>query len=150
MSEVVSLITRFSRRFVGRSATPQEGWLDRLPTAGVETIYVKSDLPPPEIARQIAVRIGGQLRGWTVSVRGLEIDVVANDDREQGKIDPADAFLFYPYLLEVDWLDPGASTAQKVDDVASIQGALDSLGTEYVAATDFDAELPNARRSPPR
>jgi hypothetical protein len=125
-------------------------WINSIPMHGVDTtIHVNSDLALPEIARGIADVVGGTLSGWTVKVGTYEIDVIAYDERPRGEVALEDAFLFYPYLVEIEWVDPEASTAAQVGAVVAIMRALDGLGAEYVTTADFEDELPHHGRTSP-
>jgi hypothetical protein len=112
------------------------------------TIYVKTDVPLHELAERVSRAVGGTLRGHTVKADGLEVDVIGNDDRPREPVDPADEFLFHPYLVEIEWLDQNTPRAEMAAAVATILRELDRLGAEYVTAADFEDELPRGGRSP--
>lgn len=110
-------------------------------------IFVKADCNLPTLSAQLADALAASLRSCTLSLDGYEVDVEANDDRPPSDVDDADAFLFFPYVLEVHWLDRDGPREARVRAVTRILEALDDLGAEYVAAADYEDELPRLGRS---
>ena len=82
----------------------------------------------------------------TIVTPVLDLWIERNDDRARGHVDPADAFLFFPCLVWAHAEEEQASPAV-VDAVAEVLGILDELGLDYVTASDFEHDLPNAGRS---
>jgi hypothetical protein len=122
--------------------------MDIAPRNGIDaTIYLKTEFPLPEVAQRLRQAVGGTMRGHTVNAGMFEVDVIGNDDRPRGAVDPEDEFLFFPYLVEVEWLDRATSTAEMVAGITTILRELDRLGAEYVTAADFEHELPRGGRS---
>jgi hypothetical protein len=75
---------------------------------------------------------------------------VTEHDRYLGRperVDPEDAFLCFPFEIEVFTDDPFDHEAL-VGDVSTVLDALDRLDVRYVTAADFEDELPRGGRSP--
>jgi hypothetical protein len=119
------------------------------PLNGIDaTIYLKTEVTLQDVALRLRQAVGGTIRGHTVNAGAYEVDVIGNDERPRGAVDPSDEFLLFPYLVEVEWLDGNTPTAEMVAGITTILGELDRLGAEYVTAADFEHELPRGGRSP--
>jgi hypothetical protein len=109
-------------------------------------VYVESVEEPSRLAERLTAQLQGELSRSTVVAEDVEIDALRNDlDRN----DPPKSFLDYPLYLDVFPSDEAGEDEERfVAAVERLLGALARLGLEYVAACDFEDQLPGSGRSP--
>lgn len=114
------------------------------------SIYADTRLTEQEIAAQLAQTLGGSVTGARadiVTAARLDLEVTENDRRPPAEpVDPKDAFLYFPYEIEV-CTEEAFDREALVADVWAVLGALDQLGVHYVTAADFEDDLPRGGRS---
>jgi hypothetical protein len=114
------------------------------------SIYADTRLTEQEIAAQLAQTLGGSVTGARadiVTAALIDLEVTQNDRRPPPEpVDPEDAFLYFPYDIEV-CTEEAFDREALVADVSAALGALDQLGVRYVTAADFEDDLPRGGRS---
>jgi hypothetical protein len=121
---------------------------DITPRNGTDAvIYLRTDISLGDLAQRLSRALDGTIRGHTVEVDDFDVDLIGNDERASGPVDTADEFLFYPYLVEIEWRDRTTSADGMVTAVTSILRELDRIKAEYVTAADFEDRLPRGGRS---
>jgi hypothetical protein len=111
-------------------------------TAGV-------DLLAEQLAARLRQPFEHLLGSTTIVTPVLDLEVERNEDRSLGSdsmVSPEDAFLFFPCVVWASTEEDQASPAV-VHAVAEVLGLLDELELDYVTASHFEDELPNAGRA---
>jgi hypothetical protein len=111
-------------------------------------IYVDTAMPELELAEQLAKIVGGRIEPRaTVVARHVDFQVTTNDDDGRAAVDAGeDAFLYFPYVVEV-FADENCEQRLVVAEVSAALTALDGLGARYATAADFEADLPRGGRN---
>ena len=114
------------------------------------SIYADTRLIGRDIAARLAQILGGSVsgdRGDIVVAGGIDVDVTQNDERPPSEpVDPDDAFLYYPYDIEI-FTEEAFDEKALVGDVSALLAELDRLGVRYVTVADFEDDLPGGGRS---
>ena len=116
------------------------------------SIYADTRLTAQEIASHLAQALGGTVSGARADIviaERIQADVTQYDRRPPSDpVDPEDAFLDFPYEIEIFTRD-AFDEAALIADVSAMLMALDRLGVRHVTAADFENELPGGGRSGP-
>jgi hypothetical protein len=114
------------------------------------SVYVDTRLGDRELAAHLAHTLRGSLTGGgadIVRAERIDLEVTQNDDRPPSEsVDLEDAFLYFPLVIEF-FTEEAFDREALIGDVSAVLGALDQLGVPYVAAADFEDELPRGGRS---
>jgi hypothetical protein len=114
------------------------------------SVYADTRLTAQEIAACLAQTLRGSVSGARADIviaARIQVDVTQNDERPPSEpVDPGDAFLFFPYVIEI-FTDEAFDQAALIADVSAMLDSLDQLGVGYVTAADFEDELPGGGRS---
>jgi hypothetical protein len=114
------------------------------------TIYADARLSACEIATYLVRTLRGSVSGASADLavaERIDLDVTPYDKRPPSHpVDEADAFLQFPYEIEV-FTDEPFDREAVVADVSAVLAALDELGIRYVATADFEDQLPGGGRN---
>jgi hypothetical protein len=112
------------------------------------SVYADTRLTAQEIASYLAHALGGTVSGSRadlVVAERIEVDVTQNDRSQRSEpVDPEDAFLYFPYDIEI-FTGEAFDEAGLVADIAAVLAALDRLRVRYVIAADFENEFAGRR-----
>lgn len=111
-------------------------------------MFVDANVDVDEFEDVLSYLLG--LSGDMMSIKSkiLNIYIVMNDEFDSFKVASGpDAFLYYPYYLEVDPA-PGVARDVYIGKVAQLLTSLRTRGWRAVPACDFEHELPWAPEAP--
>lgn len=104
-------------------------------------IFVNTELSSDQFIDWLSDRFIGEVDGRSLVTPIFEIDVIGNGDFDKDKVSDPKGFVFYPYYLEIDESDD-VDVKVYVSEVSRLLELLWSVGTDAVAACEFEDELP--------
>lgn len=112
------------------------------------TIYVYATVSLDALLNMVAGIIHGEVDNWIARAAGFEIAGVPNDEyNEERAAAGRGDFLFFPYLLEVEEVEPTGDRPLARQFISDLLDGLRASGLEFVTAADFENELPDHGRS---
>jgi hypothetical protein len=105
-------------------------------------LFVDAKMPQSALVETLARAVQGRVEGNTIIGATFEIDVRRNEDSDLMQLEAPDAFVYFPYFLDIE-ASPGQTRENQIALVAKLLEHLWAERFPAVAACDFEDELPH-------
>jgi hypothetical protein len=104
-------------------------------------IYVLVALPKQAVLELLVELTKGDQIGSTIETPWGVLDLLKNDESDLTKVSGPDAFLFFPYFVDIEPARD-VNRGKYVKEIGNLLLALWNKKIAAVAASDFECELP--------
>lgn len=112
-------------------------------------LFIDTKMDKAQLVREFAFITGGRIERYTVISSVAEFDIENNEDFSSSckSDDPLDAFLYYPYYIDVyPNSESNFLASVYIQHISMVIESLWVKNYKIVAACDFEESLPRGKR----